>query len=150
MARTVGVVPMFGAVAFNAVKFELGVRDTTGIAANFHKADDELNATLRALAKEAAADMHTLAEMLAAKDTNFMAEHIRETFTPSGLAFEVGWLVEDFIAIGEDFYPFFVEFGTKKMDAQPALGPAADTILPDYQARVADAIRTSIARLNGG
>jgi HK97 gp10 family phage protein len=143
-------IPIFGSVAYNGIKMELAVRDTTAMAANFHKADDELQTELRALAREAAGDVHTLAEMLAAKDTGFMADNLREMFTPSGLAFEVGWLADDFLSAGFAFYPWFVEFGTIKMGAQPALGPAADTIFPDYQERVKNAIRMSIDRLNQG
>jgi HK97 gp10 family phage protein len=131
----------------NGMAMELGVRNVSGLVANLHAADEQLVRDLKRLAQRGAREVHELADKLCARDTGFMADHLAETFTPSGLAFEVGWLAEDFYSAGFEFYPWFVEFGTRYMDAQPALGPAADQIFPQYREDVSNLIRASIARL---
>lgn len=61
----------------------------------------------------------------AAKDTGFMAEHVREWLSEKGLKYRVGWTAQDFIAAGKPFYPPYPEFGTSRQPAQPALIPSA-------------------------
>lgn len=131
----------------NAIRLELGVRSLTAMAANFAKSDAQLQDEARELVRETAADIRTLAEMLAPKRTGFMADHLKEFFTPSGLGFEVGWDASDFISAGFAFYPVFQELGTRVMDAQPSIGPAAADRLPVFQERMADLIRASITRM---
>jgi HK97 gp10 family phage protein len=135
---------------YDGLHFELGIRGLQALASNFHASDERLQTEARQLVLETAGDIRTLAEMLAPKRTGFMAEHIKEFFTPSGLGFEVGWDAEDFYSAGFAFYPYFQEFGTRVMAAQPSIGPAADDRFPAFQQRMGDLLRQAMARAAGG
>lgn len=137
-------------MADNGIVFELGARNISALAANFRRSGLEFQAALKTLTRESARELHALAEQLAAKDTGFMADHLHEYISPNGYAFEVGWAAVDFIDAGFAFYPFFVEFGTRYMAAQPALGPAADQIFPRHRDRVSDLIRRNVADFGRG
>lgn len=134
--------------AYGALHFELGVRALQGLAANFHKADQEAQREIKAAVRQSAEDTLALAIMLCPKRTGFMSENIKVRYTASELAFEVGWEAADFYEAGFAFYPFFVEFGTRFMSAQPSLGPAWEHERSAFEQNVAQAIRSSIARLH--
>lgn len=135
---------------YNGITFELGVRDTSGLAANFYAADREITRAMQRVVRDGAQLVQDVTQALSPVDTGFMQAHVRQTITRSGLAFEVGWDASDFFAIGEAFYPFFQEFGTVKMRAQPSLGPAyryaAPIIAADSRAVLAAAIQRIGAR----
>lgn len=133
--------------AYNALHFELGVRNLQALAANFHTLDVELQKDVRALVRETAQDTRDLTEVLAPKDTLFMSEHVDWWLTESELGFEVGWHVDDFVEAGLAFYPFFQEFGTRFMSAQPSLGPAWEANAPIFTERLTRLLRESVARL---
>lgn len=63
-------------------------------------------------------------QQLVAVDTGRMKRLTRSVMREDGLRYEIGWLAEDFVAEGEDFYPPFPELGTVKQAAQPSLLPA--------------------------
>jgi HK97 gp10 family phage protein len=134
---------------YGAVHLELGVRSLAALSANFHAADLIMAEQMRMEVAQTARDVGDLTSLLSPKDTTFMSQHVHEWFTPSGLGFEVGWDVMDFVENGLAFYPYFQEFGTRYMAAQPSLGPAFDHIAPEFQRRISAIIATSIARLGG-
>jgi HK97 gp10 family phage protein len=134
-------------MAYDGIQFELSTRDITALVANFHKADLWLQEELKQLARATAEQLADLTARLAPVDTGFMRDHVRTYFTPSGFGFEVGWSADDFLSAGLAFYPWFQEFGTRNMMAQPSLGPASETILPLYRDEVSELVNESIGLL---
>jgi HK97 gp10 family phage protein len=133
---------------YGATHFELGIRDTRALAANFHRADQDAQDEIRVVVARAAEDTVSLAFLLCPKRTQFMADHIKAWFTTSGLGFEVGWDATDFIEAGFAFYPYFVEFGTRFMAAQPTLGPAWRDVAPRFHADLSRALQRAVRRLS--
>jgi HK97 gp10 family phage protein len=134
----------------SALRFELGIRNLDGLIANLYKIDPFMQDAFREAAVEAANDTAALTSMLAPVDTGFMSEHVAQHFTPSGFGFEVGWDAADFFEAGLAFYPFYQEFGTRKMSPQPSLGPAWDEIRPQYEATVSRLATQALARAMAG
>lgn len=130
--------------------FELGIQNLNGLVANFYAADAVAQDDMRTVVAETANDVGALTAMLSPVDRGFMSDHVREIISASGLGFEVGWDAADFFEAGLAFYPFFQEFGTRYMPAQPSLGPAWDTIRPQFQERIGDVCRDALARTIGG
>lgn len=136
--------------AYNSLHFELGVRNLQGLATVFHRADGEIEEGARALVEETAKDTRDLAYLIAPKRTHFLADHIKYWLTQSGLGFEVGWDATDFAEAGLDFYPVYVEFGTRFMEAQPSVGPAWDHNSPIFREKLATMMRQAIDRIGRG
>lgn len=135
---------------YNGVTFELGTREFAGLAANFHRADEQLVDAIRDEARDMSERVRALTRRYAPKLTHFMEEHVRVFMSPSGLVWEVGWDATDFVEAGFAFYPWYQEFGTRHMDAQPSLGPASAELFPIYRENIATLIRASITRLERG
>ena len=133
---------------YNGVHFELGIRETGGLAANFHAADAAITAAMQAHVLQTADAFDAVWEALTPVDTYYMVEHRRILMLPSGLGFEAGWDASDFLGMGLAFYPWFQEFGTYKMSAQPSLGPAFEEIAPQFQSGMSEILSAAIARLN--
>jgi HK97 gp10 family phage protein len=131
---------------YGSSAYELGIRDLSGLIANFHALDEDLQTEIRAAVKESAGDTRTLTEMLAPKDTGFMSEHVLERITESGFGFDVGWDAGDFFEAGFAFYPFYQEFGTSIMAAQPSLGPAWEEVKPQHRERIRAAAQRAVQR----
>jgi hypothetical protein len=129
----------------NSRVYELGVRNLDGLVANFRARADGVGERVRAVNEETMHDVLSLTEMLCAKRTGFMASMLKGTLTPNGYGFDAGWSADDFFAAGLDFYPPFVEFGTSRMAAQPALGPAWAEIMPDHKQRMHAAVFGAVA-----
>lgn len=132
---------------YNGIVFELGIRDTSALVANFHRADAGLAAAMVAVVDRNLDVFDTVWHALTPVDTGRMRRlrHIRRT--RSGLAFEAGWDAAEFFAEGQAFYPFFQEFGTSRHRAQPSLGPAYRYMVPHFQADMRDVLRATINRL---
>lgn len=106
------------------MRLTFGVRDEAGLVANFRAIDTRLQRDARASVKRNANRMLELVHAYVAFDTGRMLRLAKILMTPSGLAFEIGWLASDFYAEGEEFYPPFVELGTYRQAAQPSVLPA--------------------------
>lgn len=132
---------------YNGIEFELGIRNTGGVAANFHRADREIDSAMRAHVRQTTEIMDSVWESLTPVDRAFMVNHRRIKITKGGLAFEAGWDAADFFGAGLEFYPFYQEFGTYKMAAQPSLGPAYQYVAPIFRDGMTDILRAAIARL---
>lgn len=124
----------------------MSTRNISGVAANLRSFDADLKVEVRRLAQKHGKLVQARTRELCAYDTGFMHDNVRAELTPNGYGFEVGWRDEDFTARGFAFYPIFVEFGTSKMVAQPALFPAAAEDRPKYQRDLSAAIRKSTRR----
>lgn len=135
---------------YDARFMELGIRNLAGLVANFYAADALVQPAIRAAVQRGAEETAALASFLAPYDTGFMSEHVRIDYTASGLGFEVGWHAEDFFEAGLAFYPYFQEFGTSKMHAQPCLGPAWDDVRPRFRDDVGAAVQDAMARAMSG
>lgn len=132
------------------MQFELGVRGEQALVANFHGTEAAIVDGFRASAQTAAELVVAVTRQLCAYDTGFMRDHVRIWYSRSGLVFEVGWDATDFFNEGLAFYPWFVEFGTRTMDAQPALLPAYEYVTPLYLADLAENVARAVARRAGG
>lgn len=129
-----------------AGRLELSVRNSTAVVANIYAADRMIKHELADAVKDTAEYVRAQTYRMAAVDTSFMRDHIRIFTTPKSLVYEVGWDVLDFVGEGKAFYPFFVEFGTRNMAAQPALIPAGQMGKAYLRRRTARAIVTAVAR----
>lgn len=76
--------------------------------------------------------VHDGTELIVPVDTKFMRDHISILPSEDGLSGEVGWRDSVFLDAGREFYPPFVEFGTSKMAAQPALMPTFEEERPRF------------------
>jgi len=130
----------------DGIQLELSVRNESALAANFFALDAEIQVAFQ-LASTSAADLiRQVVQATCAVDTGFMRDHVRVWMSPTGLVWEVGWDAGDFFNAGLAFYPFFVEYGTRFMAAQPSLEPAYNYVVPIYLADVAALIRLAIER----
>lgn len=130
----------------DGVKLELSVRNESGLVANFFALDAEIQVAMRFAAASAADLVQQVVQATCAVDTGFMRDHVRIWRSPTGLAWEVGWDAGDFFEAGLAFYPFFVEYGTRFMAAQPSLEPAYNYVVPIYLAEVEALVRLAIER----
>jgi len=88
--------------------------------------------------------------------TGRMREHTRMQPTSGGYGYFVGWVAEDFRAVGQPFYPFYVLRGTKAVKADPARGvkgrkarAGRDLLTPPLEAerpRLLEALRKGLVR----
>lgn len=128
------------------IALDLSFKNALGLVANLYAFDQDCQDAMRAAVQEAAEFCHEYAYEICPKDTHFMAEHIQVLMSPGGLVFEVGWLASDFESEGLAFYPLYVEFGTRFMDAQPTLYPAYQETVPILEASVSHEIQLALAR----
>jgi HK97 gp10 family phage protein len=130
----------------SGVKFELSVRNTAATIANLYAKDRYLKSQVQKEVRASARAVHALTYFLCPVDTGFMREHIRTYVSKEALAFEVGWDASDFFGAGFAFYPFFQEYGTVKMAAQPSLTPAYEHERPLFEAAIRRALIRAVAR----
>lgn len=128
------------------MRFELGIRDASAMVANFRAADKILQREVRASVTASAEKTVRIMRRICPVDTGFMRAHISKHVSPGGLAFEVGWDASDFIGAGLAFYPFFVEYGTRFMRAQPTLRPAYAQAAPLFERDLRAAIQRAADR----
>jgi HK97 gp10 family phage protein len=128
------------------MRMELQVRNEQALVANFYAAERDIVTAMQLAVRNAADLVQQVVQLTCAIDTGFMRDHVRVYVSPGGLAWQVGWDASDFFAAGLAFYPWFVEFGTRYMAAQPSLGPAYEYVAPIYQAEVADLVGLAVER----
>jgi hypothetical protein len=125
-------------------------RSSEAMIANFYAADPIAQRQFRAAVVDHAEGVVRVTKVYAAVDTGFMRDHTRYTLSPSGLISEQGWFMDDFASAGLDFYPPYVEFGTSRMAAQPALLPAANVMAPQFEARLSAIVAATLRRTMRG
>lgn len=125
-----------------AGKMSLATRNTKGVIASLRQYGERAKERAKVVVEESADRVYQTARQNAPVDTGFMVEHLRREFTPAGLGYSVGFRAEDFAAAGKDFYPVFLEFGTRFMAARPFLFPAAALERPRFRRELVEALRT--------
>lgn len=128
------------------MQMELSVRGSQALVANFYATEVDIVEAMRESAQRAAELLVQVVQQICAVDTGFMRDHVRTWFSPTGLVFEGGWDAADFFGAGLAFYPWFVEFGTRHMAAQPALLPAWDYVVPIFLAELAALTAIAVER----
>lgn len=129
---------------------EAKVANIDGIVANFHAANAGIQRDVLALVGDTAARIHQRTVDLCPKKTFYMSEHVRTDFSDGGYTVETGWDAGDFLGTTDaqgharSFYPFYVEFGTRHMRAQPSLSLAYREQTADFSARLSDILRRHV------
>lgn len=131
-----------------APKFELSVVNAQAIVANLYSGDRIIKREAKRIVNDLADFVYDETRRTCAYDTGFMHDHLRKIITRAGLTFEVGWDATDFISQGKAFYPFFVEYGTVNMAAQPALEPAYKKGAVKFRADLTRGLREAINRID--
>lgn len=126
--------------------FQVKLSNVDGLIANIVARNEKAKRLILAAIGSSAARLHQRTVDLCPKDTFYMSEHVRSDFSAHGYTFETGWDARDFLGTTDihgrprAFYPFFVEFGTRHMVAQPSLTIAFQEEIPKYQASLARAM----------
>lgn len=127
-------------------RFELSVRNEAAVASNFHRFSERALRDLRRIVKTHGELTKELTQLFSPVDTGYMQAHVTTWYGKNGLTFETGWDASDFLGQGKPFYPWFQEFGTVNMRAQPSLMPAYREVRPQFEAEVRAAIQRAIQR----
>jgi HK97 gp10 family phage protein len=127
-----------------AKTFELGVEGREAMVANFHKADKIAQEALQDATKNGARKILNLAERYTPVDTGRMLRLLGMSLTD--FTWSVGWDATDFFDEGQDFYPEFVEFGTRFMEGRFPLTRAYREGYPELVEDVSDALAAAFSR----
>lgn len=125
--------------------FELGVSGREAMVANFHKADEIAQVEFLEANEQGARYILGLAERYTPVDTGRMLRLLGMSLTD--FTWSVGWDVMDFVEEGQDFYPEFVEFGTRHMEGQFPLTRAYEEGYPVVVDMVGKAMSSAYGRL---
>lgn len=121
------------------------VKGTAGVIRNLKKFGEDVLEEIRQATINNGYAAYTLARNICAVDTGRLRKSITldpEPVTPKGV-FQIK-LYYDPQLFREDEVPYYapyVEFGTRFMAAQPAIGPAYDHIAPKYLSEVRQILR---------
>lgn len=130
------------------MRMRLSVHNARGVVANLYAADKRIKGEVRRSVKMHGELTKELTQFLCAYDTGFMHDHVRTRYSRGGMAWQTGWDDADFAAADLPFYPPYVEFGTSKMAAQPALGPAYRDVDRMFRQDLREKIRGAIQRMS--
>jgi len=108
------------------------------LRARLEDMDDAIVQALKKAVKEAAEAVQSDTRRDVAKDTGNLARKVDIKLTDDGLTANVGWHDP------EDFYAHFLEAGTRRAPAQPALGPALEAERARYRGRLTEAVRRAL------
>lgn len=128
----------------------VSVVNVDGLTARLERGGKKARQAILDAVGESAARLESRTIDLAPKLSGYMAEHVRTDFSKGGFIFETGWDATDFEGTTDanghprSFYPFFVEFGTKHMAAQPSLSIAYAEEEPRYKAALSEAMRKAL------
>ncbi|MFJ9885934.1 HK97-gp10 family putative phage morphogenesis protein [Streptomyces sp. NPDC091287] len=100
--------------------------------------DDAIVQALKKAVKEAAEAVKADTQRDVAKDSGNLQEKVDIKYDDDGLTARVGWHDP------EDFYAHFLEAGTRRAPAQPALGPALEAERGRYQGRLTEEVRRAL------
>ena len=133
------------------MRFTLSTRNQQRVVQQLRRFAPEVRKVIKDTAGEYAAKEYSLAYDLCPKDTFFMADHLRLSFSRGGYAYELGWDESDFAAAGRSFYPVFQEFGYRhwrsgRFIQNPSLFPARNTMRPRFLRALARNIRQATRR----
>lgn len=134
-----------GGRSFSTAAITLTTRNRSATIARVYSVFPPIVEACREIVAKYGAETVRLVQATCAKDTWFMHDHARFVLSKDRLSYEAGWFNEDFAAAGKRFYPIFVEFGTRRMAAQPSLFPANEHLRPMMLAELGAEIRRAIA-----
>lgn len=124
------------------------------IAAAFARKSEAAQQEVAEIIQQSGLRMHAMAGELCAEDTGYMKSHLGLAYSADGGTYqsEVGWTEADFVAgthprtkAHPPFYPPFVEFGTSRNAAQPAVTPAFEAEAPRVRTEIAAALARAMA-----
>lgn len=136
------------AFVYGAIGLELGVRQSSGLVANFYKADRAIHDGIRQSSRDAGALTKEITQQLSRVKTGFMRAHVTLRESPMGLVWEVGWDVVDFVDAGLPFYPVFQELGTRTISPMYALQAAHRYVSEIFGEQLRATIRDAIEGLD--
>lgn len=110
----------------------LSTRDSRAIVGNFYAADQYIQKEIQRVVKKYGRMQHDETYRRTPKRTHFMANNIHLHFSDNYTVYEVGWRERDFLMAGKNFYPLFVEFGTRFMAAQSPLFRSKEVVHPQF------------------
>lgn len=125
------------------MRLELKTRNLRATIANIYAADASVQRRIRAAVQWAGEENLRVLRATVPIDSGFMHDTAKTEYSDGGLAYETGWDAQDF---PDEFYPPFVELGTRFMAARPSLYPAFREVEPKFQARLREEIRAAIRR----
>ncbi|MEU6952071.1 HK97-gp10 family putative phage morphogenesis protein [Streptomyces sp. NPDC045714] len=111
------------------------IQGAARLRARLEDLDEAIVQALQKAVKEAAEAVQSDTRRDVAKDTGNLARKVDVKLTDDGLTANVGW--HD----AEDFYAHFLEAGTRRAPAQPALGPALEAERARYRGRLTEEVR---------
>lgn len=97
--------------------------------------DQEIIAAIAKAVKESAEAVKADTARDVAKDSGNLQEKVDTKYEDDGLTATVGWHDP------EDYYARYLEAGTRRAAAQPALGPALEAERHRYRARLTEEVR---------
>lgn len=97
--------------------------------------DEEVLAAIKKAVEESAQAVKSDTKRDVAKDSGNLQEKVDDRYEDDGFTATVGW--HD----AEDYYSRFLEVGTRRAPAQPALGPALEAERSRYRGRLTDEVR---------
>ena len=102
---------------------EVDMSEVEALAADLGKASFEVSKRASQVVRKTAFDMEAQAKKLSPFDTGTLRNSISTTIGLGGLTAEVGPTVN---------YGIYLEYGTRRMPAQPYMSPAAETVTPAF------------------
>lgn len=114
------------------------IQGASRLRARLEDLDDRIVQALKKAVHEAAESVQSDTRRDVAKDTGNLARKVDIKLTDDGLTANVGWHDP------EDFYAHFLETGTRRAPAQPALGPALEAERARYRGRLTEEVRRAL------
>ncbi|MER6635838.1 HK97-gp10 family putative phage morphogenesis protein [Streptomyces microflavus] len=108
------------------------------LRARLEDVDAEIVQALKKAVKEAAEAVESDTRRDVAKDTGNLERKVDTKYQDDGLTALTGWHDP------EDYYAYFREVGTRRVPAQPALGPALEAERARYRGRLTEAVRQAL------
>ncbi|MFJ8863614.1 HK97-gp10 family putative phage morphogenesis protein [Streptomyces sp. NPDC102451] len=100
--------------------------------------DEEILAAIKKAVKESAEAVKADTKRDVAKDSGNLQEKVDDRYKDDGFTATVGW--HD----AEEYYARFLEAGTRRRPARPALGPALEAERHRYRARLTEEVRRAL------
>ncbi|MBK5994909.1 HK97-gp10 family putative phage morphogenesis protein [Streptomyces microflavus] len=112
---------------------------TSRLRGRLEDLSDEIVQALQKAVKESAEAVASDTRRDVAKDSHNLERKVDIKYDPGhGLNATVGWHDP------EDYYARFLEVGTRRAPAQPALGPALEAERARYRGRLTEAVRQAL------
>lgn len=128
-----------------AVTIELRVTNLSAVIANIYRFDRDAQRGMRNAAIRAGEFCKHTARQFVDVDTGRTYNAIETDYGDAGLSFETYVDPEPFARDGVEFYPWWLEMGTRFRPATPFLFPAFRLTEPILKAEVAREIRAALA-----